>query len=212
MQTTSAAKAKKIWPPIPRLKKNAPITNLKKVVRPSTATPIIDLKAIYPLSLRSILKSILPWLASLCALLGLYVLWRTLTSDPSRALLDSETDLTFLLWFLLAGGIIVIKALYAALFRMTIRYRLEEDNLIIRKGVFLRQGTNFPLRRINNIAVRRDVLDYLLGLCSVDFASANNVADFGGTIPGFGVHAGYGLELYMRHLVNDLQQSESGGG
>jgi membrane protein YdbS with pleckstrin-like domain len=164
----------------------------------------IDLKARYPVSARYILKQLMPWLFFMLAIVA-YFLWSASGRNPLGEFIPHGSGRRFAVYLYVAAVILGLKALYITVFRATLFYRLEEDNIIIRKGIFLRSATDFPLRRVQNIVLKRDVLDYLLGICSVEFVSANEDSDLGGNIPGLGVAAGQGLSRYMRRRVNVLQ-------
>ncbi|MFC6988332.1 PH domain-containing protein [Haloplanus sp. GCM10025708] len=51
-------------------------------------------------------------------------------------------------------------------------YELTADTFDIRSGVFARRNREIPLRRIQNVDIRRGVVQRLLGIAAVDFETA----------------------------------------
>jgi len=78
--------------------------------------------------------------------------------------------------------------LYVVIYRMTMRYRFDEEEFSIKKGVFTPSEKYIPYARIQNILVSNDWVDSFLGLADlkIETASKEKFTIFGSdiTIPG----------------------------
>jgi putative membrane protein len=75
-------------------------------------------------------------------------------------------------WELIGAASAVLLALGAVLQYFSYRFRIEADELTIRSGIFQRTVRHIPLRRIQNVALRRSLLHRLAGVAEVRLESA----------------------------------------
>lgn len=70
-------------------------------------------------------------------------------------------------WELVAALLVVPFALIAVVRALVFRYRIDEDELVIRSGVIFRSVRHVPYRRIHNIDAVQNVIHRLLGVAEV---------------------------------------------
>jgi putative membrane protein len=75
-------------------------------------------------------------------------------------------------WELIGVIAAFVLALGAVLQYFTYRFRIQGDELSIRSGIFQRSLRHIPLRRIQNVALRRNLLHRLAGVAEVRLESA----------------------------------------
>ena len=69
-----------------------------------------------------------------------------------------------------AGIVACIRLLYAELFRRTYQYQIRGLNLVITKGIFLKETVKIPVSRITEVYLKRTFGDFLLGLSNPMFS------------------------------------------
>ncbi|MFB6161020.1 MAG: PH domain-containing protein [Haloferacaceae archaeon] len=72
----------------------------------------------------------------------------------------------------LVGAAVVLLVGYEVAYWRRYEYELTEDTLDIGSGVFARRNREIPLRRIQNVDIRRNVVQRLLGIAAVDLETA----------------------------------------
>lgn len=94
----------------------------------------------------------------------LVVLFRSNKEQSNTELLMNAT--------VLIGGLISLGVSVVAYFRYF--FHLEEDQLVIQKGVFNRSLTKLPFERIQNLYIEQNVLHRILGVVSLRVDSAGS--------------------------------------
>ncbi len=74
-------------------------------------------------------------------------------------------------WFGLLLVLILWSPIYEYLYLRLYFYDLDDDNLIIRKGVVVKHEITLPFNKITDVWVDQDVLDTVLGLYDVHFST-----------------------------------------
>ena len=72
--------------------------------------------------------------------------------------------------FIVAGA--VGYALYALIYSIGFRYRLSDDELLVKEGIFARTERHIPYARIQNIVQRRNLLHRAFGVAELRLESA----------------------------------------
>ena len=175
---------------------------------PAEVCQDVDLTPLYPPSMLFVVKKGLPWFIILLAII-ICVEWGPSDPDPFRRFLSPWLNLEAEVFYYAAFAVWLYKISMAALFRATMCYRISENSLLVRKGIIRKVRMDFPLGRINNLALKRDLLDVVLGICSVDVNSANAETASAGVIPGLSLKVGQQLERYLHHRVNVAQGGKS---
>jgi len=75
--------------------------------------------------------------------------------------------LAFLISSLVAGGFWIVAQLLVGPYYNSLRYEVEEDEVIVRAGIWTQSVKHVPYRTVTNLTVKRDVLDRILGLCII---------------------------------------------
>ena len=111
-------------------------------------------------------------------------------------------------WLPMIGvGALVVVSVWQYL---TFRYRIDDDRLIVRSGLFERSVRQIPYSRIHNVAIHQNLLHQLMGVAEVRLESA------GGTKPEAQMRVLRMSEaLALEQLIRDRGQdfaSATGGG
>lgn len=91
---------------------------------------------------------------------------------PLLILLFTGRGNSWELWGLVGAGVLVLLSL-AQYF--TYRFRVAEDGIVIRSGVFQKGIRNIPFQRIHNVALHQTVLHRLFGVAEVRLESAGGM-------------------------------------
>ncbi|MEZ4753989.1 MAG: PH domain-containing protein [Bdellovibrionota bacterium] len=174
----------------------------------------IDLKARYPRPLRSIVRRCL-----IVVLAALVILMITTISSAKleQGVLDEGFVTAYqnlLFWiqtlcFVIIGGKIIYEILYFNLYY----YRIEEGHLVISTGVFLKDRASFPLDTINDVFLRRTVLDFVFGLYDVIFSTASQSSSKLAKIRDVSTPVAAHIQDYMNLLIAkthpDIQKAKA---
>ena len=79
-----------------------------------------------------------------------------------------RADDGYLLWPLVGVAALVVSAVWQY---YTFRYRVDEDRLVVREGVFERQVRQIPFARIHNVALHQTLLHRVFGVAEVRLES-----------------------------------------
>lgn len=86
---------------------------------------------------------------------------------------DSRVALTVLAWILGVTAILYLLSLLIAIaYYPTLEYLVDIDEVIVRAGVITKSVKHVPYRTVTNLKVRRDPLDRLLGIGSLQIQTA----------------------------------------
>ena len=80
--------------------------------------------------------------------------------------------LAFLISSLVAGGFWIVAQLLVGPYYNSLRYEVEEDEVIVRAGIWTQSVKHVPYRTVTNLTVKRDVLDRILGLGTLRIQTA----------------------------------------
>jgi uncharacterized membrane protein YdbT with pleckstrin-like domain len=80
--------------------------------------------------------------------------------------------LAFLISGLVAAGLWIVAQLLVGPYCDSLRYEVEEDEVIVRAGIWTHSVKHVPYRTVTNLTVRRDVLDRILGLGTLRIQTA----------------------------------------
>lgn len=86
---------------------------------------------------------------------------------------DSRVALTVLAWILGVTAILYLLSLLIAIaYYPTLEYLVDNDEVIVRAGVITKSVKHVSYRTVTNLKVRRDPLDRLLGIGSLQIQTA----------------------------------------
>ena len=81
----------------------------------------------------------------------------------------------FIVLFSIVAGALVLFLVIAAIQWLCFRFRIEEDRLLIRKGIFRKTALDLPFERVQGINIERSLVDRILGLVTVTLDTSGSV-------------------------------------
>ena len=81
----------------------------------------------------------------------------------------------FIVLFSIVAGALVLFLVIAAIQWLCFKFRIEEDRLLIRKGIFRKTALDLPFERVQGINVERSLVDRILGLVTVTLDTSGSV-------------------------------------
>ena len=128
-------------------------------------------------------------------------LWYALSAPIPTAGTTSDSIMDLLrAIFLFAIAASAIKIAYDIAFMMLAGYSIELEHLTISKGVFHRLRASFPLARINDVSIKRNFMELVFGLATVDILTASPLTD-SGLIEGMSLKNALGLQAHLLALI-----------
>ncbi len=175
------------------------LANLEEL---STSLKQINLKETFPQSFRLILRKIFLWYMIYLAF-TIRILLRIPAVGPESAGY-SFNNFTYLLCIgvIVVGGIIcLLKLIYEIVYRSSYHYSIEDSNLVITEGVFLKQRGLFPITSIRDVYLDRKFLDLIFGLYNLHVSNANIESHTYGDVKGLSPEAAVGFQDYLKKLT-----------
>ncbi len=168
----------------------------------STSRKQINLKETFSQSVRMILRNIFLWYAVYLAF-AIRILLRLPVVDQSVAW-NSFNNFTYLLCIgvIIIGALVcLLKLIYEIIYRSTYHYSIEDSNLVITEGVFLKQRGLFPITSIRDVYLDRKFLDLIFGLYNLHVSNANVESHTYGDVRGLTPEAAVGFQDYLKKLT-----------
>lgn len=102
--------------------------------------------------------------------------------------------------------VLVLKLLYEVFYYLLFDYRVENQQLIIVKGVFWRSRATFPLAKLTDVYVERNPLEliFFVSTLQVTTAAALSGVNFGG-IEGLPYQTAKSLQSFVSELASTVQ-------
>lgn len=91
---------------------------------------------------------------------------------PLLVLLFTGRGNSWELWGLVGAGVLVLVSLGQY---FTYRFRVDEEGIVIRSGLFQKSLRNIPFQRIHNVALHQTVLHRVFGVAEVKLESAGGM-------------------------------------
>nr|WP_237087034.1 PH domain-containing protein [Paenibacillus ihbetae] len=110
-------------------------------------------------------------------------------------------------WYWLSAGIVILAALlllYGYLRWKRFAYTLEEDKILIQRGVLFREELSIYAGRIHTMNTEQPLLQRLLGLTQIRIETPGKSED-GGVLPAVTDHEAERLQLWLRDRTRALQ-------
>ncbi|MFN8390833.1 MAG: PH domain-containing protein [Bdellovibrionota bacterium] len=160
----------------------------------------INLRRVYPLAWRSIIRRSLHWIIAFIILLIVIT-----AADKIRPATGSMAEQVFfmLATTLLGVGFVLLlgKLIYELISFKVCYYGIELEHFVISRGVFFKTRASFPLARLADVYVERTPIDLVFFLHNVRVTTPSPVADHG-TVDGLSTKNATGLQNYLLALVN----------
>lgn len=162
----------------------------------------IDLKAQYPIAFRTIFERSFWFLLAEAIVLYGYI---TATTDMQNNGLESiqiETAANDTLYYVakIVSIICILKLLYEALNHYMYSYIIELEHLTITRGVFQRTRASFPIAKVNDVSLKRNLLQLIFGIYVVDVLTASPEIKYG-EVYGLNSQNAIDLQSYLLTLV-----------
>lgn len=105
-------------------------------------------------------------------------------------------------WELYGAGFAVVLAIYSLIYSLWFRYRLDDDELVVREGVLFRTVRHVPFVRVQSVVQRRSALHRLFGVTELRLES------MGGTRPEAVMNVISATEAdRLEHMLRDAARS-----
>ena len=181
------------------------------------ASKQIDLRKHFPVALRLIFQRSFHWFIAFAILLILvsgvdHIVSGDAAEFSARVFTSLATALIFTAAFFL-----VIKLVYELLYYIMIDYRVENQQLLVSKGVIWRSRATFPLVQLTDLYLERTPIEiiFFLSTLQITTAAAQNGQDFGraatqrgqnfGGIEGLPFHVARALQTFITELSGTVQ-------
>lgn len=176
-------------------------TPIESVPLVGTLPTRLDLRALYPQSIRLAFAESFPYLLGFVLVFAVYVGFLFeyhVDGAPSPIIDAAEFALRYA--FYVALSVAGVKLLYELLCFLLYRYAVELEHLSIVRGVLFRSRTAFPIARINDVSLHRTPIEILFGLYTLTILTASPVSNFG-SIEGLTGTSARALQAYLLALV-----------
>lgn len=162
----------------------------------------LNLKELYPHTFRSIFaKSFWPLLALLVVTIGYYYAVSDIDNlGNSEVPIESLSAQTLYYILRVVSVICIGKLIYEFLFWLTYSYYLEVEHLTIVRGLIYRTRASFPIAKINDVSLKRNLIELIFGIYVVDILTASPEVNFG-EIYGLSKKNAVNLQTHLLALV-----------
>lgn len=116
-------------------------------------------------------------------------------------------------WTTLAAAVVLLGALgYAVLWVKLFRYEVADNEFKKEYGVISKSYTSIPYARIQNVNIKRSLLERMLGISTVEIQTAGNemAGRAEGRIPGIDKHVAEEVREAILGKSRNRQSGESG--
>jgi putative membrane protein len=83
-----------------------------------------------------------------------------------------EVTVFFIVSFVLSGFCCLIAQILAGPYYRSLRYEVQDDEVVVNVGVWTKSVKHVPYRTVTNLQVKRDVVDRLLGIGTLNIQTA----------------------------------------
>lgn len=159
-----------------------------------------DLKEIFPQPSRIILRRSLVWI--LVYILFAWGVFFSLSDvAPNRNQLSQFTYL-FGFYLIAIGAIVCIgKVIYEIAYHNLYLYKIEDGNLIVSEGIFLKERGMYPISAIRDVYLERNFLDLVFGLYNLHITNLSSESHHFGDIKGLAPEDAVGFQNYLKELI-----------
>ncbi len=162
----------------------------------------VDLKKEYPISLRSIFERSF-WALFAVVIIAIGYIYSMLdldTLDNNVNEIENLANNSFYYIFKASCIVCALKLIYEAVNHYMYSYIIELEHLTITRGVLFRTRASFPIAKINDISLQRNLIQLLFGVYVVDILTASAETNFA-EVHGLTAKNAIGLQSYLLSLV-----------
>lgn len=160
----------------------------------------------YPISRRLVIKRVLPWL-SVFSGLGCFVLAVRFNAAGQIGFISSMPAVQQILLLLLSAAFLIFigKLVYEILWRTCYYYAIEDSNLVISKGILIRQRGSFPLSRITDVYLNRSFSDFIFGLYNLNVSTPTEHSGEFAEINGLSKQVAIQLQNLLTRTLEEVE-------
>ncbi len=166
----------------------------------------IDLRADYPLAARVVIRRSWLWLVTYAVALY-FTLFRYLDArvNPTSEGLFVELLNTVSVWVIFGGLLLCCgKLIYEVLYFITYEYGVDLGNLTVTEGVILKTRSSFPISKITDIYLDRDLIDTVFLLWDLNISTPQMKSAAFGKIFGLSRRSALELQDYLGSLLESV--------
>ncbi|MCU9615157.1 PH domain-containing protein [Caldibacillus lycopersici] len=115
-------------------------------------------------------------------------------------------DLFFVL--ILPLIVMVLLIVFGVISWMRFNYRLEEQEIRIEHGVFIRKKRYIPCERIQSISTTEGMLQRLFGLVKLTIETAGGSGEAEAVLAAISKHEANEIQLYIKHAKEQISETE----
>ncbi len=171
----------------------------------------INLRRHYPISIRLAFMRSFHWIIAFVILLVILLAIDRIV--PARS--DGVTNDVFIVLGTMVFGVAIIlvalKLVYEMLYFIMFAYRIEDQQLLVSKGVIWRSNATFPLFRLTDVYVERNPLELLFFISTLQVTTAASTAGGAsvGGIEGLPYTTAIALQKFITELAAAVQPEVS---
>lgn len=172
----------------------------------TTSQDSIDLRDRYPLATRVILRRSWLWL-SIYVFALYFTLFRYIDAEvaPTSEGVFVELLNTVSIWVVFGGLLLCCgKLIYEVLYFITYEYGIDAGNLTVTEGVILKTRSSFPLSKITDIYLDRDLVDTVFLLWDLNISTPQMQSSRFGKIFGLSRRSALELQDYLGTLLESV--------
>ncbi|MFP7478575.1 PH domain-containing protein [Terribacillus saccharophilus] len=121
-------------------------------------------------------------------------------------------DMTKMFWwspFALIGVILIVSGLFGFLYWYRFTYRMEEDELRIESGVFIRKKRYISRHRIHSVNTSANILHRLFGLVKLEVQTAGGGKEAEGMIPAISKLEAEEIQQFVKRKETSALQGDT---
>ena len=185
-----------------------PNPNEQYEIRPEkeSALFLADLSQSFPLSTMFMVRKTSGIFLLLIFMIGLL----TFGSDSTQLSIENvrySLNLPPFFLYYCGCGVMIASLVYWYAYIQTFQFGIKDGMFYITRGVFIKNVFDYPITSIENTGVKRDLLDALFGLSTVQLMTAHEASDDIAAVRGISVGAGNELHSFLRKLLQTHQSS-----
>jgi membrane protein YdbS with pleckstrin-like domain len=163
----------------------------------------VNLRRMFPLALRSIVKKSFP---SLLLVAVVSIVGQSLYSmTPVQGTMTTDVFQLAIVWvWLTCAAAAAAKFVYEIAVFATYHYGVELDNVVVVKGLLFRSRVSIPMTKMIDVTIERTPIDLLFFLHNLNLRTASDLTD-SGNINGLSWRNALGLQNYLLALLNTIE-------
>jgi len=161
--------------------------------------PAINLRRMYPLTYRSILRRSVLWIIGFAATLVLLSFLGTIRPDPNSV---AGEIFTIFCWTILLVALTLLagKLIFECIYHHVYYYGIELEHIVITAGVLWKTRATFPLAQMTDLYIERGPLDMIFFLHNLKVTTPSPTVEHG-AINGLSASVATNLQRHIQALL-----------